>query len=125
MANTSVITNHELATLRRESQGYMPDAIRVHGVTRSRTGSGGYTRVVGDNPLRTVRGRLAPMSEEEEQFYADRLAGRQGWTITVPAGTTVPDNALFKVGSRTFEIVGTDTGRSFQITQRYACQELT
>ncbi len=125
MPESSAISQFELADIRRESVQFMPDQIKVHTVTRTRTASGGYTTALSATPARTVKGRLAEMDETLEQFYADRLGGRQGWTVTVPRGTTVPVSAVFKIGSRSFEILGSDTVRSYQITQRYACSELT
>lgn len=128
MPNTGVVTELEVAQLRRESDDYMPDHVRVHVRTASRTSSGGTTYSIGTNPVITTRGRLSPMSKSVEAFYADRLGGRQGWTITVPedANTAVAAlTSVLKVGTRIFEVFGSDRGRSYRLTRMYDCMELT
>lgn len=128
MPELGAISQLELSALRRESVDFMPDTVRVHPRTSARSGSGGTTYTTATNPSTTTKGRLAPMDKSVEQFYADRLGGRQGWTITIPDDPAVAQAAslsVFKIGTRTFQIVGSDYGRSNRITRMYDCVEMT
>lgn len=128
MPEVSAISRLEQVLIQQESARYMPDFVGVFTRAPSRSSSGGSTYTISTTPSVTGRGRLAPMDQTQEEFYADRLGGRQGWTITLPENIAIPApalTALFRVGSREFELIGSDTVRSFQLTRRYDCVEKT
>lgn len=123
-----MISNLDLIRIQREGAMFMPDIVRVYPRTSSRSGSGGTTYSTAPAPSWTGAGRLTPMDATIEEFYGDRLGGKQGWTITLPEDVTVPTvplSSILRVGSRSFEVLGGDRGRSYRMTRRWDCVELT
>lgn len=119
-----MITDIELQSLRADSIDYLPDTIHVYTPTPSRSNSGGTLKSYPATPTTAAPGRIAPMSNTRKAWYAEKLGGRQGWTITVPFDEQIAVTSRFGVGTRRFEIIGGNADRTYQITQRFDCVEV-
>lgn len=119
-----MISEVELALLRVDSIGYMPETINVYTPTEARSASGGTTYTFPANPTTSYFGRLAPMSKSRKTWYADKLGGRQGWTISLPWDASVNIKSRLGLGTRRFEIIGTNAARTYQITYMLDCVEV-
>lgn len=118
-------TEHELVDIRRTVERHLDRVGLWYVPTTSRSTSGGTTVSYPANPTRSTPVRIAPMDKKIEAKFADRLGGRQGWTATAPYGVPVPVLARLVVGSRTFEVLGTDSGMSYPGATRVPLVELT
>jgi len=122
---TRGLTGLELRHMRAVADEYLPDSIEVWRGVRASDGLGGQT--VTDARALSVRGRKAPLTtvQASEQVYADRLGGSQGWWFSLPRGTDVRLGDQLRSDGRSFEVVTEDSDRSWDITLRVLCKELT
>jgi len=121
---TRGLSGHELAQMRQTADEYLPDAISVWRATRASDSGGGQTSTFAR--VASLRGRKSPLTtvESEEQVYADRLGGNQGWWLSLPRGTDVRLGDQLRSDGLTFEVVSTDASRSWDITLRVMGKEL-
>ena len=93
----------EIADMRSEQDGTMPDSVVVHRYTTVSDGMGGNTETWA--AVGTVTGRLAPAGRAgAEGIIAERLTAAEPWVVTVPVTTTVYERDRLVVGTRTFEV---------------------
>lgn len=115
----------ELAKMRATADEHLPDGVIVTRPTFASDGQGGSLPTY--TPVYNGPGRVAPVNSiaGAESVVAERLGGAQGLWITVPHHVTVllRDRVLW--GSQTFEVVGEDTPRSWGISSRILCREIT
>jgi len=121
----SRITGAELASVQRAVEDYFDKTAHVFEPAEARSSSGGTTWTYPATPTRTSPCQIAPMSQQIESQFADRLGGRQGFVISLRSSTRVSTKARVRVDGRTYEVVGNDLGRSYQMRQRIPTTELT
>ena len=98
-----LLTAAEIADMRSEQNGTMPDTVVVWRWTSASDGMGGEVETYA--AVGTVTGRLGRVGNMgEESVIADRLTAADPWVITVPQTTTVYERDRLVVGSRTFEV---------------------
>lgn len=117
------ISPMETARARRDFGVYFDKTVDIFNPSNGRTSSGGTVQTYPATPSRTVRGYIAPMGGEDTAYYAEKLGSRMGWVLGLPASTLVRLDARLKIGTRTFEVMGTDDVRSDQWTVRVMVRE--
>jgi len=121
---SSRVREIELTRIRHDLIPYMPDALEIYVPVKARTSAGAQTLTYPSTPTQVVPGSLGPMGAEDTAYYADKLGSRMGWVATVPYGIAIGNDNRLKVGSRQFEVIGTDSPRSFQMDVRIMLREL-
>lgn len=112
-----------LNRLRQTTEGAMPGTAVVWRRTLTSDGAGGQHGTVvasGTVPCRAIprRGRHV-----EHVGQAGRVTGISDWEVCVPLGTDVNASTDYLVvqDAGTFDILATNTGRSFAVQVRLAC----
>lgn len=96
----------ELASIQRAIAETFTDSCSVYRASESADGYGGV-EVDWEGVGSSVACRYGPVKREQVGMFADKLAGRRGLTITLPAGTSVAVGDRIEVaGLGTFEVVG-------------------
>lgn len=121
----SRITGAEISRVERDVEDYFDKTANIYVATTARSQAGGTTQTWPSTPTRTSPAQIGPMSPNIEAQFAERLGGRQGWVVSLRSVTRVPISARIKVDGRTFEVIGSDIGRSYQFRQRIPVTELT
>jgi hypothetical protein len=121
----SGLTGYQLRRMRATADAHLPDSVEVWRSTDSSDSRGGQTQSFTRRS--THRGRYVPLTtvQSAEQVYADRLGGMQGWWFTLPIGSAVGLGDRLVTADRTFEVVSLDAGRSWDLSLRALCRELT
>ena len=101
----------------------LPEVCDVSRSTPSSDGQGGTTQ--SWSTVATVAARISPERRapyEREVEGAARLEKR--WVITLPALTDVEPEDRLLINTRSFNVVGHDGGRTFEICVRCRCLEV-
>lgn len=113
----------DLAGMRAAVTDSLPDTAQVQRATRTPDGMGGFTETW--TTVATVACRIAPTGNAPaEQVVAERVTDRVLWTLTLPAATDVTAADRITVGSRTFEVVGVLSPRSYELCTRLVAVEV-
>lgn len=117
-----------LAAMRALNEANLPDLCAVYDAVETRLPGGVVTREPSPTPTQTgLRCRLSPAGDPAEVVAAGQEIGRQSWILVLPAGTTISREARVVVtagdGSwtRTLEVVGARSPRSYETQARYVC----
>lgn len=118
-----MISAAELASLRRESEKFLPDSCVIQRVTYTRETDGGQTEAWTD--LATVACRVAPSGyQASEPVVADRPVQQATYIVTLPAETDVTARDRISWSGRTFQVVSV-VPRSWEIVRRvYVSEEV-
>ena len=118
-------TPRESALAARDFRRMLPDHASVYRPSAARSASGGTTYTYPVAPAFSVAARITPMGLEIEQFFADKLGGEQGWTGTFPVAYEPTLRDRVKVHGRTFEVIGSNLGRTTDMVRRVPMREIT
>lgn len=114
-----MLSTAELAAMQAVQVLTLTDACTVNVRTLTSDGMGGYTEVWATTA--TVC-RLAPASGDE-LVAAGQQRGVMGWTITLPAGTTITAKSRITIGSRNFEVLAVSGALTRETARVCICQE--
>ncbi len=119
------LTGIDLARLRRGADAALPERGHLYRPTLSSDNQGGSTS--SPSRIATVPCRVAPLTtiEEENKVIGERLAGSRGVWVTLPYHTDVRLSDHLVVNGLTYEVVSRDHNRSWHISLRVLCRELT
>jgi len=117
-----MIPADELAAIRAEVNLLLNETVVISRLTQSDNGAGGFTESWA--AAGTVTGRIGPLDKQgREGLVGDRLAGRFGYTVTLPATTDVRAADRLTVGTRVFEVVQ-PIARSNETARVVICAEV-
>lgn len=97
-----LLSTAEIAAMRSEQSGSMPDTVVIHRYTSASDGMGGNAETWA--AVGTVTGRVGVSGGGDENITAERLTATDRWVITVPTGSTVYERDRLVVAGRTFEV---------------------
>lgn len=114
----------DLARMRRRADDHLPASGEIQRPVYSSDSQGGKTVTrsrVWSGPV-----RVAPISSvvAADSVVAERLGGAQGVWITLAYYIDLRLDDRIIVGSRTYEVVGFDDGRSWHVSKRALAKEL-
>ena len=115
----------QLARMRRVADATLAGEGEVWRRTRVSDNKGGKTETlarVSSGPWRLAA--LTTVASSESVFAA-RLGGQQGWWATAQYHVDINLADQVRIGGRTFEVVSVDTGRTWHISARVLCREVT
>lgn len=120
-----MISADELAEMRTNADGTLPDVCDILRVVSVSDGQGGGT--MSWSPVHAdVPCSVAPTQVHDwERPVASRVSSQSGWTITVPAGTDVKVTDRVQVGVRLFDVAKVSGPRSWEIDRQVYCSETT
>ena len=117
-----MLSTADLTALRAAQEAAMPETVTIKRLTLSDNGAGGFSESWGT--ASTVSGRIGPYNRQaSEGVVAERLAGRAGYTLTLPALTDVRASDRLVVGTRTFEVIQ-PIARSNETARVVICAEV-
>lgn len=117
-----MLSTADLTALRAAQEAAMPETVTIYRLTLSDNGAGGFSESWGT--ASTVSGRIGPYNRQaSEGVVAERLAGRAGYTVTLPALTDVREADRLVVGTRTFEVVWV-IRRTYETARVVICAEV-
>lgn len=116
----------ELASMRATTEEFLPDTCSISRATPSSDSMGGFTSSWA-NVATSVPCRYSPTlpSTSSEQDVSGKLTSETDWVVTLPYDQDVLVTDRIVIGSRTLEVVNLDVPRSWQVTKRVSCKELT
>lgn len=118
-----MLTTNELARMRAVQEAALPDECTIRAATAGVDDIGQPTLTWAD--LETgVACRLA-QRRVAEVVAGERVERVTGWVLTVPQGTTLTAAHRVVVGGRTFEVVGVNTGESWETVRRAEVVEVS
>jgi len=118
-----MLSSADIAAMRATLSASMPDNAQVQRALRTSDGAGGFAETW--TTIATVPCRVAPSGlTPTEQVIAERVRSRAVWTLTLPAGTDVTTADRVIVGTRTYEVVGMLTPRSYELATRFVAVEV-
>lgn len=117
-----MLSTADLLALRAAQEAALPETVTISRLTLADNGAGGYTE--SWNTAATVAGRIGPYNRQAgESVVAERLAGREGYTVTLPALTDVREADRLVIGARTFEVIW-PIRRSYETARVVICAEV-
>ena len=119
---TLLLSDAEIADMRATVNRTLPDSATIEHDTQVSDSAGGYTVTTATTGPFACRVATASGSEE---VIAGRLDAVGSWTITLPALTEVAATDRIVIGSRRFEVILPLRPRSWELSRRVACQEIT
>ena len=125
-----MIDSNQLAEMQATLAASLPDSAAIKRATKAPDGIGGFKEVW--QTMATVACMLAPSGREpEEREIAERLGAITLFTITLPSGTDVkPTDRITLTQAVTgansdLEVQGVLAPRSYEISRRVACSEVS
>ena len=100
-------------------EGMLPDACTITRRTGTRDASGGYETT--HPAVATTVCLITTDGKPQEVPVGQTLRMIVPWVITLPLGTDVRPEDRIVSGGRTFEVVGTDRGRSLPVSVKATC----
>lgn len=119
------VTAREVALAAQDFRVSLPDHASIYRGTSTRSASGGTVNAYPATPSFTTAARIAPMGDEIERFYSDRLGGKQGWTGTFPPAYEPALRDRVVVHGRTYEVIGSNLGKTIDVVRRVPLKEVT
>jgi head-tail adaptor len=117
-----MLTAADIASLRAAQEAALPETVTISRLTLADNGAGGFSESWAT--AATVSGRIGPYNRQaSESIVAERLGGRAGYTVTLPALTDVREADRLVVGTRTFEVVQV-IRRSHETARVVVCAEV-
>ena len=117
-----MLTSGELKSMRATAEEAMPNQASIVRVTTGSDGMGGSTTteaVVG-----TYRARLGSVAEQDQAIYADKLGGKVGFVISLPARTDVQVRDRIRFAGRVFEVLAAPDRADWELTRRAVVVEV-
>lgn len=105
-----------LAAMRAAQESLLPDTCTIQQATVGQDSIGAPTRT-WTNRATGVACRLAQRSERERQA-GERMASVGDWVLTVAHDQTIERSDRVVIGTRTFEVVGVNSGTSWETATR-------
>lgn len=119
-----MLTATDLQSMRAALQESLPETVTIQRLTRASDGMGGFNETWAQ--VASVPGRLSPAgTQPTEGVVASVLQSQQAWIVTLPAGTAVTAADRLQIGSRTFEVIGVQAPRSYEIATRIVAVEVS
>lgn len=119
------VTGLEQARIRQDVDQFFDKTAHLYPVTSTRAGNGAAKSAYPANPTRTSPAQIAPMGDQVESFYADKLGGRQGFTVSLRDSIRVALDDQIQIDGRTYLVVGSSSGRSYQWRTRVDVKEVS
>lgn len=117
------ISDLELDGMRATMNDSLPDTVLISRASRAPDGLGGQSETWAT--VATTQGRLsAEFAPPDEPLLGDRPSSVQRWQITMPSDTDVTYLDRCLIGTRTFEVRGTNRERSWAIDVIVHCTEI-
>jgi head-tail adaptor len=105
-----------LAAMRAAQEDLLPDTCTIQSATAGQDAIGQPTRTWANRAI-GVACRLGQRSERE-RWAGERPAAVGDWVLTVAHDQVIERSDRVIVGSRTFEVVGVNTGTSWETATR-------
>ncbi len=121
-----MLNEGELEAMRETVEGSLPDTCTIKRKAVTDDGQGGQTEAWSD--LATgVACRLSPLSSQidNEGEVEDRVATTKFRLVTLPASQDIKVEDRVIVGGQTLEVRGLRDPRSWQLSRRVECLEVT
>lgn len=119
-----MLATTDLTAMKATLDASLPDTATVYRLTRTSDGAGGYTEAWTATGS-AVACRISPAGTGAEREVAARLAAVAPWVLTLPAATDVTAKDKMVAGGRTFQVLAVLAARSWEISRRVICQEVT
>ncbi len=117
-----MLTSGEIESMRAATASAMPNMADVIRVTSGADGMGGTTTAEG--VVGSYRARLGSVSEEDQDIYADKLGGKVGFIISLPARTDVKVRDRIRLAGRHFEVLAAPDRAEWELTRRAVVVEV-
>ena len=117
-----LLSTTEIAAMRSEQNGTMPDTGIISRYTLASDSMGGQVETWA--AVGTALCRLAPIGEGAERVIAERITESDPWVITFPQGTNAVARDRVSVGARTFEVKGAAEHAAWETALRVYCAEV-
>lgn len=114
----------DLTSMQATLTASLPDTATVYRLTRTSDGAGGYTETwtaVGS----ALACRISPAGTGYENAVGTKLAAVAPWVITLPASSDVTARDQVRTATRTFQVLAVLAVRSWEISRRVICEEVT
>jgi head-tail adaptor len=118
-----VISAAELTAMRADLTSSMPSTVNISRVTLTSDGMGGQSEAWAT--VGTVVARVSPNGAGLDDIAGGEVINQTPWVVTVPVGTQVNERDRIIFSGQTFEVVRTDTPRSWDTCVRCECMEVT
>lgn len=127
-----MLSPDDLAAMRAQQEAAMPDTAAIYPVVQTSDSAGGFTEARGTMRASVVC-RLAPTTGvagrastgRSERVRNGGLGLESWWWVTVPVGTVIARTDQVVISGRTFEVVDTGAGPSWETARRVLCVEVT
>ena len=111
------LSTNDMAAMQAEAATFLPDSGTIYRLS----GSGTAATLPAHG---TAACRVSPIQASAESVGADRELTLQTWMVTFAAGTDVQAADQIKTGGRVFEVVGSQSPRSWPVTTRVIAREV-
>jgi len=111
------LSTGELAQLRRDHEGYLPDTCTIAYATEAADTIGGWA-TSWTNRGTAIECRLAPLASGGEGISGERVMQQTGWMLTLHHDQTVTVTDRVTHGGKTYEVVRIDDRHSSQTATR-------
>lgn len=118
-----MISATELTAMQADLTASMPSTVNISRVTLTSDGMGGQSEAWAT--VGTVVARVSPNGAGLDDIAGGEVINQTPWVVTVPVGTSVSERDRIIFSSQTFEVVRTDTPRSWDTCVRLECMEVT
>jgi head-tail adaptor len=117
-----MLTSGEIKGMRATAEEAMPNTAQVVRVATGADGMGGTTTT--ESVVGSYRARLGSVSEEDQDIYADKLGGKVGFIISLPARTDVQVRDRIRFDGRQFEVLAAPDRADWELTRRAVVVEV-
>lgn len=118
-----MLTDADMASMRATLNDSLPDLCTIRRIGITNDGAGGVTTSNTDQT--NVKCRFSPyQNTAAEDNTADHVATTHMWKVTLTAGTEITSRDRIIWDSRTFEVIGINATRSWEIGVRLTAVEV-
>lgn len=123
----SMLAAVELAEMRTTATSALPDTATIYLPLVEPDGAGGTvdTWLPTSDPIPARLSPVASTATGQERVIAARVGATAGWIITLPALTVINRAERIEMLGRTFEVLDVTTTRSWEVSCRVLCSEVT
>jgi hypothetical protein len=121
-----MISQSELDGMRATAEQWLPDVCDLFAPAESDDSMGGSSTTWSATPTyASVPCRMSEVSSAGERLIADKLQGGVVMTLVLPYDQVINESYRVRVSGITMEIIGVIVPKSWEITRRAVCKQVT